>query len=153
MAVVAGLGIGRCQGSHLGLPLVGCYQTVPPLLLLLLLKSLLGRRVPRWDQSLGTGSFLLLLLLQVGSGILAVESTGLLLGFDRTLALGFLAGNLGSPLLASVFPSCQPCETLMQTFWATLAEGSAPFQAAQGEVEAEVFQPLGFGTEKIHFDQ
>ena len=72
MAVEAGLGIGRCQGSHLGLPLVGCYQTVPQLLLLLLLlkSPLLGRRDPRWAQSLDTGSFLLLLLLQVGLGIL-----------------------------------------------------------------------------------
>jgi len=58
MAVVAGLGIGRCQGSCLDLPL-GCSQTG----LLLLLNSLSGRRVPRLDQNLGTGLFL---LLQIG---------------------------------------------------------------------------------------
>ena len=58
MAVVAGLGIGRCQGSCLGLPL-GCSQTG----LLLLLNSLSGKRVPHLDQNLGTGLFL---LLQIG---------------------------------------------------------------------------------------
>jgi len=68
---------------------------------------------------------------------LAVESTGSLPGFDQRLASGFLAEKLGSALLASVFPSCPPCETLRQTFWATPAEESGLFRVAQVEVEAE----------------
>jgi len=151
------LGTASCQGSRWDLSF-GCSDTVlrlqlPLVLQLVLLMCLLDRRDLRLDQSLGKDLFLFLLLLflQVDSDMLAVVAIGLPLPGMKP-ALEFLAENSGS-FQVSVLSSCRPCGKLRRTSSAKPVEAWGLFLPALVEAAEEVFQPLDFEAETIHFDQ